>query len=143
MTYRSMTADDAVWAARLYGVNFPTAWSENMLADSLALPHCEGVCDNALSGFILLQKLVDEAEILTLAIKPDLRRQGLARNLLNYVITQLMAESRKFLHLEVAIDNLPASGFYRQMGFVETGKRENYYQHPTQSVDALLMRLCI
>ena len=89
------------------------------------------------AGFILLQSLPDGAEILTLAVQPAARRQGLARALLAHAFDALGAPK---LWLEVAQDNAPARALYAANGFRITGRRSKYYKRAGNlAVDALLM----
>ena len=89
-----------------------------------------------LHGFILLQHVADEAEVLTLAVAPEARRTGLAMRLLTAATDWLRARGVQHWHLEVAADNQPALALYRRFGCVETGRRPAYYEN----VDAVLMQ---
>jgi len=89
------------------------------------------------NGFVLVQELDDVWEILTLAVAPQARRRGLARNLLGF----LCAKAGRAIWLEVAADNEPALALYGACGFIETGRRKAYYKRAGQKrVDALLMQ---
>ena len=90
------------------------------------------------AGFILLQSVAEEAEILTLAVHPKARRSGLARALIEQA-QDTLSVARVFL--EVAEDNAPARALYAASGFTETGRRSAYYKRPDGSrVDALLLQ---
>ncbi|MDG1691552.1 MAG: GNAT family N-acetyltransferase [Alphaproteobacteria bacterium] len=90
------------------------------------------------AGFILLQSVAEEAEILTLAVHPKARRSGLARALIEQA-QDTLSVARVFL--EVAEDNAPARALYAACGFIETGRRSAYYKRPDGSrVDALLLQ---
>ncbi len=90
------------------------------------------------NGFILLQGLPSAFEILTLAVRPEARRGGLASALLK---TAFQLADGVPIWLEVAADNQPALALYRGCGFVETGRRKAYYKRAGQKrVDALLMQ---
>ena len=90
------------------------------------------------AGFILLQSVAEEAEILTLAVHPKARRSGLARALIEQA-QDTLSVARVFL--EVAEDNAPARALYAACAFTETGRRPAYYKRPDGSrVDALLLQ---
>lgn len=90
------------------------------------------------AGFILLQSVAEEAEILTLAVHPKARRSGLARALIEQA-QDTLSVARVFL--EVAEDNAPARALYAACGFTETGRRSAYYKRPDGSrVDALILQ---
>ncbi|GAA0380980.1 GNAT family N-acetyltransferase [Brevundimonas terrae] len=78
-------------------------------------------------SFILTRTIADEAEILTIAVRPSNRRQGLARHLVEQAVvaTRVLGAERMFL--EVAENNLAAIGLYAACGFEQVGLRKNYY----------------
>ena len=115
------------------------AWSAQEFDDLLAHKntHAFGSLAGYGHGFILLQSLADGAEILTLAVAPAARRQGLARALIDHAQNALGAAK---LWLEVAEDNAPARALYAATGFHLSGRRSKYYKRAGNfSVDALLM----
>lgn len=128
---------------------FTSGWSQDALGDLMAAPHTlalgtvEGSVEgttSALTGFILLSVVAEEAEILTLAVAPDFRRGGLASRLLEQAIVAVRAGGASALFLEVSETNVPALGLYQGAGFVETGRRPGYYQSE-DGADALIMKL--
>ncbi len=88
-------------------------------------------------SFILGRVVLDEAELLTLAVWPDLRRQGAGRELLAGF--EKIARERGALSafLEVASDNLAARSLYAGQGWQEAGRRRAYYG---AGLDGLIMR---
>ncbi len=88
-------------------------------------------------GFILVREAAGEAEILTLAVAPRARRQGLGRTLVDAAIARLGSAD---LFLEVAADNIAAIALYQQNGFTQAGVRRGYYARPGGAVDALLLK---
>ncbi|WP_422645699.1 GNAT family N-acetyltransferase, partial [Zavarzinia sp.] len=91
-------------------------------------------------GFILLRVAADEAEIITLAVAPADRRRGLGRRLLTAGLARAVAAGAAVAFLEVAIDNLAAISLYRSAGFINAGRRRNYYTRPSGApVDALVL----
>ena len=78
----------------------------------------------------------DEGEIITVAVSPACRRQGIARALMEHML-RLAAGARATVYLEVRASNTPARELYRTLGFTETGVRKNYYTSPRE--DAVLM----
>ena len=47
------------------------------------------------------------------------------------------------LFLEVGADNAPARSLYSQAGFVEVGRRRDYYRRHTGFADALVLRVTL
>ncbi|MBW3560159.1 MAG: GNAT family N-acetyltransferase [Proteobacteria bacterium] len=94
------------------------------------------------AGFILLRSVGPEAEILTLAVAPELRRQGLGRALLDAGLSAARQHGAEAVFLEVAADNAPAAALYAASGFTAVGVRRGYYLRAGGSaVDAVTLRL--
>ncbi|MBS4047664.1 MAG: ribosomal protein S18-alanine N-acetyltransferase [Alphaproteobacteria bacterium] len=119
-------------------------WTETSLRELLAMPGALALL--ALQGeqpvgFILLRLAADEAEIITLAVQPQLRRQGVARRLLTVGLAKVTGRGAQQCFLEVAESNVAARGLYASAGFAEVGRRPGYYRDAAGlSRDAILMR---
>jgi len=88
-------------------------------------------------GFLLVQTVLDEAEILTLAVDPSQRRQGTADALMRDFFD---ATGTANILLEVAQDNEAALALYNKLGFKVSGTRSAYYDRADgPKVDAVLM----
>ena len=126
--------------AALHSVSFtvPRPWSQAEIASLLANP---GVFVVALpDGFVMGRVVLDEAELLTLAVAPAARRHGLGRALLARFEADAVRQGATRAFLEVAIDNLPAVQLYSNAGYRETGRRRGYYHTPQSArIDALVM----
>jgi len=133
---------DAQKLAAVHRQCFDKFWGQQAFERLLQSPHrlalaaTERDDSDAIDGFMCLQFVADEAEILTLAVTPPMQRQGVARRLMEQAADFLRQRGIRQWHLEVAADNPPARQVYRRLGFDETGCREAYYD----GVDAILMR---
>ena len=78
-------------------------------------------------GFSLMRSLAGEAELLLLAVAPDVRRRGIARQLLEQFMQRAKADGAARVHLEVR-DGNPAITMYQAAGFEAAGRRRNYYR---------------
>lgn len=87
-------------------------------------------------GFILAMKLFDESEILILYVDKLFRKKGIAKKLINYLISPINSKS---ILLEVSNENLPALNLYDKFGFKIINIRKKYYQDS----DAYVMRKVI
>lgn len=92
-----------------------------------------------LFGFALGRVVLDEAELLTLAVDPTLQGQGYGRNTLAAFETSAAERGAKLAFLEVAVSNQAARRLYGSAGWVETGTRPAYYKVSGERHDALLM----
>lgn len=76
------------------------------------------------------------------AVEPTFTRRGLARRMAARLVNMVVTAGRIRIRLEVSLKNRAAIGFYRALGFQETGRRKNYYRLPTgERTDALIMEL--
>lgn len=129
----------AIHAAAFAGPH-DTPWSADAFADLLGQAGVFAV--EASDGFILMRAVADEAEILTLAVRPAARRGGLGGRLVGEGVLAAAARGAARVFLEVAEDNAPARGLYAGAGFVEAGRRPGYYAAPGGSRrDALVLAL--
>ncbi len=106
----------------------PQPWSRGQLASSLASSHYTwGLWQGQqLYGHVFFTLAADEAELLLLVLSPRLQGQGIAKWLLQQVITQLTPLASQFF-LEVRASNHRAIGLYESLGFNHLGERRRYY----------------
>ncbi len=113
-------------------------WSEREFTGLLASPHCFAVGDAR--AFALARVIADEAELLTIATDPALRRQGLARACMDAWQTASIRRGATRAFLEVAADNRAARALYAACGYGVAGQRRGYYRRPDGgSVDAYIL----
>lgn len=138
ITIERMNEDHVAQVAALEKMIFSDAWSENSvrseLSNELSL-WLVAVDGDTVAGYIGSQTVLGEADMLNLAVKPEYRRQGLGRQLVEELIRRLDAHC---LTLEVRVSNESAKTLYESMGFVQVGRRKNYYEKPKE--DALILR---
>lgn len=101
----------------------------------------EAESENRAAGFVLGRVLADEMEILNLAVAPDRRRRGFGRRLVAEATAQARARGAARCWLEVRTSNQAALRFYRALGFVEQGRRRNYYRDPVEDAAVCMRRL--
>jgi len=131
---------EAIHAEAFDGPATGRAWTQAEFAALVGQPGVFVLGD--LHGFILIRVVVDEAEILTLAVRPVARRLGLGLNLIRAAGALAAGMGATRLLLEVAKDNLAARALYDRAGFDVAGRRPRYYARPDgPAVDALLLVL--
>ncbi|MGE5027006.1 MAG: ribosomal protein S18-alanine N-acetyltransferase [Betaproteobacteria bacterium] len=94
---------------------------------------------HAVVGLIVVWLIVDEAHIATLAVHPEMRRQGIAKQLVCIALQEAAKVGAFNALLEVRAGNEAAQALYRKFGFEVVGRRPRYYQDNHE--DALLMTL--
>ena len=90
------------------------------------------------AGYIGSQTVMDETDMMNVAVHPDFRRQGIAEKLILELIDRLKTMKSHCLTLEVRASNDPAIALYGKLGFEQVGRRKNYYRNPRE--DALILR---
>ena len=90
-------------------------------------------------GFLIFNQVVDEAELLNIAVKRSFQGEGLGACLLDYCLAEVSA-SAVSLFLEVRVSNFPAIALYEGRGFRPVGVRKAYYHSESGREDALIMR---
>lgn len=117
----------------------PAAWTETMFQAEFEREG--GVFlvlerDGAVVGHAVGRLVIDEAEVLELAVHPGLRRLGLGALLLRTLEDALAAAGAATIWLEVRADNAAAKALYTGAGYAKTGLRRRYYP---DGQDAVLM----
>jgi [ribosomal protein S18]-alanine N-acetyltransferase len=151
LVLRRLGALDLDRAAAVHGESFAPlgerAWTRQDLAGLLASPGVTGLllqAEGRDAGIALCRVAADEAELLTIAVRPTERRRGAGRRLLTAVIDHAREAGAGALFLEVGADNPPARALYEAMGFRAIGTRTSYYRRGDGPlVDALVMRLSL
>ena len=99
----------------------------------------EDVKTRAVVGFAVASLTAPQAELETIAVAAPIQRRGVGRGLLAVLVEELAQAGVQEVLLEVRASNHAAQGFYRSLGFSETGLRPRYYADPIE--DAVLMAL--
>ena len=119
--------------ANLHKKCFPSKpWSADDFHD-LKQSGCEIIMSQ--NGFIVYRIVLDEAEIITIGVNPEMRRQGIASAMIGITEKNIKNQGVKKLFLEVASNNVPGQKLYENCGFKQVGLRPKYYD----GIDAILM----
>ena len=130
-----MTPEDM---SRLHGAAFERGWSAEEFEALISAKGAIFVSQS--NGFALGRVIADEAEVLTIVVDAAQRGGGIGRALLGDLLAQSKSHGACEMFLEVAEDNVAARALYAHFGFVQTGKRANYYSRAGQNTDALVLR---
>ena len=118
-------------------------WSLNQfLAGSLRDNEHSLVCEQgegAIVGFCIYQRVLDEATLLNIAVRPARQGTGLGDLILAQLLKLLVDSGVERCLLEVRCSNEAACALYRKAGFVDDGVRKDYYPTDNGREDALLM----
>ena len=130
-------ADLAALHARCFVV--PRPFTADEITGFLADASCFLIGDA--EGFALGRAILDEAELLTLAVDPTQRRKGLGRRLMQGFEAEAAKRGAVQAYLEVASGNAAGIALYQSVGFAEVGRRTGYYRSVGgEGQDAIVMQ---
>ncbi len=116
----------------------PRPWSAAEIAALLDGPGTFLVAEPA--GFVMGRVILDEAEVLTIAVAPQAQGQGIGGRLMARFAEQAQARGAARGFLEVSAPNAPARALYARSGWAECGRRKGYYRDASGApCDAVLM----
>jgi [ribosomal protein S18]-alanine N-acetyltransferase len=95
--------------------------------------------DNKIVAMLVGWFIIDELHVATIATQPACRKQGFGKKILTYAMKSAKAEGARRVFLEVRESNQAAINMYVNFGFVEDGRRKEYYKDNNE--DAILMTL--
>ncbi|NCP12983.1 MAG: GNAT family N-acetyltransferase [Sphingomonadales bacterium] len=89
------------------------------------------------AGFVLTRHVLDEEELLLIAVIPGARRRGVGAALIELLFTAAQMRGVTRIFLEMRRGN-PAIELYRKFGFEPIGERRNYYRMANgERIDAI------
>lgn len=142
ITFRPMVEADIPWVRKLDTESFADAWSEATWQEEVA---------STLAYYLVLEKeylplgyaglwfVAREGQVTRVAVRPELRGQGLGKVLTQALVEKARALGANNMMLEVRSSNIPAQKVYAQAGFKVLGVRPHYYQNNQE--DAIIMAL--
>ena len=142
VTIRKMRSMDLPRVMQIEQTTFTMPWSETTFrgllrrTDSdLYVAELQGV----LVGYTVFWAVTDQGELGNVAVAKAYQGRGIGRKLVEAVLARAAERGVREIFLEVRKSNAGAQSLYRHFGFIEIGKRRNYYLEPAE--DALVMRL--
>jgi ribosomal-protein-alanine N-acetyltransferase len=127
---------------RIERLSYSVPWSELTFRGLLQRSDADLLVielDGQLTGYAVFWQVLDQGELGNVAVDPQWRRHGLARQLIAAVMERAAARGVRELFLEVRPSNVGARLLYESFGFERVGQRKNYYQEPVE--DAVVMRV--
>ncbi|VAX11304.1 Ribosomal-protein-S18p-alanine acetyltransferase [hydrothermal vent metagenome] len=121
---------------------YPHPWTQGIFADCIKVGYSCWVYRRQaeLHGYCVMAPGPGEAHILTLCVHPDHQRQGIARMIMDFMLRLAQKRQAQTMFLEVRPSNIAAIELYRSMGFIDAGRRPNYYPDESNTrEDALIM----
>lgn len=140
---RQVSETEAGTLTEIHKKCFPRYWNREAFTDFFSV---KGTCaflveenENPVA-MVVYRVSFDQADILTLAVLPQWRRNGLAEKMLGEILGGCKISGVKKIFLEVEEVNIAAFNLYEKSGFKQIGRRKLYYQQLDGSyTDALVM----
>lgn len=140
MDIQTLSREDAGVIASLEQRSFPDPWSQKSIEGTLSQKNYINLGawrEGKFLGYLFFSCILDEGEIIRIAVEPDERRRGIAEHLFGELKLQCVKQGIAKWMLDVRAGNKAALACYRKMGFCEDGRRRNFYSDPVE--DAILM----
>lgn len=130
-----------VWA--IEKASFGDPWGASEFRSVLDSPQtiflvASDVRRKAVLGYAVALTVLDESEILNIAVDPEFRGRGVGGLLLDAALGAVQARGAVAVFLEVRESNKAARKLYKSRGFDELSRRRRYYRLPVE--DALVLR---
>lgn len=149
-TFRAASIFDSSRIAAIHAESFVIGWDRPEIERMILGGHVADVMisrapiGEVVTGFAISRVVVDEAELLTIALDREVRGRGFSEALLERHAQRVRQAGATVHFLEVAEANAPALSLYRKLGFIEIGRRKGYYPGEPGTAakrqDALTMR---
>lgn len=117
---------ESSWSYKMFDLDFKSPFSFYYIIEE----------EDILKGYFCISLILGEANLNNIAIAKAYRGQGLAKDLLAFLMDFLKEQKARKLLLEVRYNNVEALGLYKSLGFKEIDRRKNYYGH---NIDAIIM----
>lgn len=137
---RLMEEADLEAVAELEKLCFSENWSYRLLESGLHSAYDTYYVfaqDGQILGYCNLRILAGEGEVQRIAVRPEVRRKGIAGQLMKSMMEKSAFEQVTAISLEVRESNQPARHLYESWGFEAEAVRKEYYHNPTE--DAVIM----
>ena len=149
ISYFEMSYDDIPIVAKMEQKYFNQPWKEESISHYLESGTTIFIVakdplkanEDHLAGYLALMQVLDEAELVSIAVHEDYREIGIAREMLDIAYEMAAERGVETIHLEVRMSNEPAIALYESEGFEKIGVRKGFYDKPKE--DALLYRKTI
>ena len=139
ISYFEMSEDDIPAIAQMELDYFGVPWKEASIGHYLEQDNTMFVVakhDSVVVGYIALMSILNESELISIAVHEEYRNMGIARELLDIAYDMLKKRGSDLIHLEVRESNEAAIRLYESEGFERDGLRKGFYDKPKE--DALL-----
>ena len=141
--FRPIGADESDILTHIHAEAFASYWNPGDFNDFFSVPGTHALLAEAEgqpAGMVVLRVTHEQSDIITIAVRPGFRRQGLALMLMRQCIENAKTLGANAMFLDVENGNLPALALYNALGFSQISRRKLYYRQKDGTyTDALVM----
>ena len=143
--FRAMTPFDVAGVGAVERASYQFPWSDGIFRDCLRVGYLCRVaeCEGEIVGYGVVAMGAGEAHILNICVRDSMRGRGIGRQMLALLIDRSAQAGMQDVFLEVRPSNPHAIALYQSVGFVEVGRRRDYYQAVGGREDALVLKLSL
>lgn len=124
--------------------SFPSPWSANTFVTTLYDQRCRNIviCDHGdVIGYCFTFTMKNMIHLLNLAVHPDHRKKGIAKRLLNEILSHARVCNKSYVFLEVRKSNEEARLLYESQGFSHVSTWPRYYTDTREDADVMVKKL--
>lgn len=129
---RPMRPEDAGWMSEWEKTERPYPWTREQFKEAWIYEE-----QGKPAGYVVIKTVEDEAHLLNLMVRVDLRRAGRGQKMLKEAISLALARGARYMVLDVDPENAPAVALYQKSGFAVLELRPRAYP---RGEDAIIMR---
>ena len=123
---------------------FEFPWTEQEFRQCLQQPNCIGMVaeqEEQVVGFVIYETPKSRIFITNIAIDPAFQRHGIARQMIQKLVTKMIYQQRHRIVIEIRETNLPALVCFRSLGFRASTVLKNFYEEQSEDAYVLQYRL--
>lgn len=143
--FRRMSPADVKEVMTIEVRAYPIPWTEGIMRDCLNVGYdCQVArLRGEIVAYSFMSVAAHEAHLLNITVKPELQGKGFGRLMAQHMLEVAQDKQVDTVYLEVRPSNKAARGLYRSLGFMQIGRRKDYYPDPKGREDALVYSLLL
>ncbi|MBN1636414.1 MAG: ribosomal protein S18-alanine N-acetyltransferase [Deltaproteobacteria bacterium] len=136
-----VTTQDVPAIQKIEDASFPSPWSKQTFHNTITDPRCKNMVawlgDNVV-GYCFALEMGNMVHLLNLAVKPECRRRGIGKRLLEELISFAQHLQKNCVLLEVRKGNTVAKALYRNLKFTKVCTWKRYYLDTAEDAEVMI-----
>ena len=141
---RWMVRRDFAEVLAIEEASFEFPWTEEEFRQCLQQPNCLGMVaeyEERVVGFVIYETPKNRIFVTNVAVAPEFQRHGIARQMIQKLISKMIYQRRQKIAIEIRETNLPALLCFRALGFRSATILKNFYENRSEDAYVLQYRL--